>query len=77
MGRGKSHVCTEAEAVKNVARQALDLGANFGNPDSVSYQRVSTKLIKVAEEEMNVPRGEKFSLATGGERERKRERENE
>ena len=65
IGRGKSHQCTEAQAVKNLTKQAQELGSNFGNNDSVAYQRVATNLIKVAEAEGDVPRGEKFCMATG------------
>ena len=65
IGRGKAHQCTAAEAVKNLTKAALDLGATFGSAGSKSYQRVSTNLIKVAEAEQNVPRGEPMKLATG------------
>ena len=65
VGRGKPHTCTEAQAVKNLTKEALDLGSSFGDPLSKSYQRVSSNLLKVAEKEEDVSRGEKFSLATG------------
>ena len=65
IGRGKAHHCSAAEAVKNLTKAALDLETNFGKSGSKSYQRVSTNLIKVAEEEQNVPRGEAMKLATG------------
>ena len=51
--------------MKNLMKAALDLETNFGKSGSKSYQRVSTKLIKVAEEEQNVPRGQAMKLATG------------
>ena len=30
IGRGKSHHCTVAEAVKSLTKAALEIGANFG-----------------------------------------------
>ena len=84
LGRGKSHQCTEAQAVANLTKQALQVGQSFGNEDSKAYQRISTNLIKAAENKENIPRGEKMMMATGitfkdreRERERKRERERE
>ena len=65
IGRGKPHHCTAAEAVKNLTKAALEIGANFGQSGSKSYQRVSSNLIKAAEAEQNVPRGEAMKLATG------------
>lgn len=65
VGRGRSHVCTEAQGVKNLTKQACELGRNFGKTESAAYQRVATNLIKVAETEGEVARGEKFSMATG------------
>ena len=66
-GRGKPHHCTAAEAVKNLTKKALEIGANFGQSGSKSYLRVSSNLIKAAEAEQNVPRGEAMKLATGKE----------
>ena len=51
--------------MKNLTKAALDLETNFGKSGANSYQRVSMNLIKVAEEEQNVPRGEAMKLATG------------
>ena len=65
VGRGKRHHCTAAEAVKNLTKAALEIGANFGQSGSKSYQWVSSNLIKAAEAEQNVPRGEPMKLATG------------
>ena len=65
IGRGKRHVCSEAQAVKNLTNEAVNLGSAFGNAESRAYERVATNLIKVAEKENEVPRGEKMSLATG------------
>ena len=65
IGRGKAHHCSAAEAVKNLTKAALEIGANFGQSGSKSYQRVSSNLIKTAEAEQNVPRGEAMKLATG------------
>ena len=65
IGRGKSHHCTAAEAVKNLTKAALEIGANFGQSGSKSYQRVGSNLIKAAEAEQNIPRGEAMKLATG------------
>ena len=65
IGRGKSHHCTAAEAVKNLTEAALKIGANFGQSGSKSYQRVGSNLIKAAEAEQNIPRGEAMKLATG------------
>ena len=67
VGRGKPHHCTAAEAVKNLTKKALEIGADFGQSGSKSYQRVSSNLIKAAEAEQNVPRGEAMKLATGKE----------
>ena len=54
-----------AEAVKNLTQAALDIGVNFCASGLKSYQRVSTNLIKVAEKEQKIPRGEPMKLATG------------
>ena len=71
IGKGKSHKCTEAEGVKVLTERSLQLGDNFGTPESKSYQRVSTNLTKVAYEKENVPRGEKMKMATGDDRGKK------
>ena len=65
IGRGKSHHCTAAEAVKNLTEAALKIGANFSQSGSKSFQRVSSNLIKAAEVEQNIPRGEAMKLTTG------------
>ena len=66
VGKGKSHVCTEANGVKNVTEQAKMLGANFGDPNSKSYQRVCTGLVKEQLRRDGIKRGEAFKSATGG-----------
>ena len=65
IGREKSHHCTAAEAVRNLTKAALKIGANFGQSGLKSYQRISSSLIKAAEAEQNIPRGEAIKLATG------------
>ena len=53
------------QGVANLTKEALQLGQNFGMTESKSYQRVGTNLIKEAEVEQNIARGDKMKLATG------------
>ena len=48
-----------------MTKEALQLGQNFGTTQSKAYQRVATNLIKEAEVEENIARGDKMKLATG------------
>ena len=77
IGKGKTHRCSEAAGVKVLTERSLQLGSNFGKPESRSYQRVSTNLTKAAYEKENIPRGEAMKMATGDEIGILRERETE
>ena len=56
-GRGLKHLCTPAQAVKNLAEKAASLGAQ-------KAEQVASSLVKKSMMDKNVERGEEIKLAT-------------
>ena len=61
---GKQHRCTEAGGVAVLSQRLIQLGENFGKPESPSYQRVASSLTTHQMQMENISPGEKFKMAT-------------